>query len=228
MLLLLLLLHLHHNLLFFKYSHQGSVRLNALHLASLARSISSNMLPPAFNGSPSKRTIRSSSRKRRICFCINDHRDVLVEILKRLDARSLGVAACVCRLWCSITRNDAVWEHLCFRHVSPPPSSSGVKTVVVALGGYKRLYMVCVQPALSRLDRRMKKQQQQLRVLGAAAGPGHDSEVSRRVWRRHGAQLSLSLFCVDYYEKLGGRLGDPSSASSLMFLCDCQPPPVNF
>ncbi|GAB4851928.1 hypothetical protein Ancab_039297 [Ancistrocladus abbreviatus] len=143
-------------------------------------------------------------------FCINDHRDILVEILKRLDARSLGVAACVCRLWCSITRNDSLWEHLCFRHVSPPPS--GVRTVVVALGGYKRLYMVCVQPVLSRL-RRVK--------FGLGGGcSGGDSELTRRFWRRHGAQLSLSLFCVDYYERTGGRLGDPSASSSLMFLCE--------
>ncbi|XP_062027711.1 F-box protein SNE [Rosa rugosa] len=132
-------------------------------------------------------------------FCINDHIDIVVEVLKRLDGPSLGVSACVCRLWCSVARNDSLWEHLCFRHVSSPPPSS-VRPVVVALGGYKRLYMVCVRPVLSRLS---------------------DSALVRRVWTRDEVQLSLSLFCVDYYERrLGG--GD-ASASSLMFLCN----PVN-
>ena len=132
-------------------------------------------------------------------FYINDHIDIVVEVLKRLDGPSLGVAACVCRLWCSVARNDSLWEHLCFRHVSSPPPSS-VRPVVVALGGYKRLYMVCVRPVLSRLS---------------------DSDLVRRVWTRDEVQLSLSLFCVDYYERrLGG--GD-ASASSLMFLCN----PVN-
>lgn len=139
-------------------------------------------------------------------FCVNDNMDLLIEILKRLDDRSLGVAACVCRLWCSLTRNDALWEHLCFRQLSPPPE--GVRTVVVALGGYRRLYTVCVKPVLSRL-----------RAGAAAEG---------RVWTRHEVELSLSLFCVDYYERLflgggggGGerRLSGDAPPSSLMFLC---------
>ncbi|KAK3013244.1 hypothetical protein RJ639_009062 [Escallonia herrerae] len=140
-------------------------------------------------------------------FCINDNEDVLVEILRRLDGRSLGSAACVCKMWCGIARNDALWEHLCFRHVSPPPS--GVRPVVVALGGYRRLYMVCLRPVLSRLGR--------MRVgLG-----GGESDLVRRVWTRQEVELSLSLFCVDYYERLlggGGKLTD-APASSLMFLC---------
>lgn len=147
-------------------------------------------------------------QEKRQRFYINDNIDILREILKRLDGPSLGVAACVCRLWCSLTRNDdSLWEHLCFRHVSTPPPAS-LRHVVVALGGYKRLYRVCVGPVLSRL--------------------GSDSERVRtrqqRVWTRHEVQLSLSLFCIDSYERLaGGRLTSDASASSLMFLCN----PVN-
>lgn len=136
-------------------------------------------------------------KEKRSKFCINDHIDVLIEILKRLDGRSLGVAASVCRLWCSVTRNDSLWEHLCFRHVSPPPLS--VRPIVVALGGYRKLYMVCLRPVLNRLGR-------------------------RRVWTRHEVELALSLFCVDYYERfmVGGVVkgggGEVASSSSLMFL----------
>ncbi|KAL2316596.1 hypothetical protein Fmac_030472 [Flemingia macrophylla] len=145
---------------------------------------------------------RGEEEKRRGRFFINDNVDILREILKRLDGPSLGVAACVCRLWCSLTRSDdSLWEHLCFRHVSSPPPAS-VRAVVVALGGYKRLYMVCVRPVLSRL--------------------GHSERVRKRVWTRHEVQLSLSLFCIDSYERLAsGRLaGADASASSLMFLCN--------
>nr|GEX14696.1 hypothetical protein [Tanacetum cinerariifolium] len=141
-----------------------------------------------------------------LTFSINDNNDLLIEVLKRLDGRSLSTAACVCKQWCSIVRNDSLWEHLCFRNVSPPPI--GVRPVVSALGGYKRLYMVCVRPVLSRLKRR--------RV-------GNESEVVRRVWNQHEVELSLSLFCVEYYERLlvsGGGDGAPAAVpSSLKFLC---------
>ncbi|KAE8730528.1 F-box protein SNE [Hibiscus syriacus] len=143
------------------------------------------------------------TEEKRSKFFINDHADILIEILKRLDGRSLCVAASVCRLWCAIARNNSLWENLCFRNVSPPTSS--VRSVVLALGGYKRLYVGCVRPVRSLLGR-----------------------VRRASMARDEVQLSLSLFCVDYYERLGGRnsngrLVGESSPSSLMFLCK----PVN-
>ncbi|KAL3615341.1 hypothetical protein CASFOL_041002 [Castilleja foliolosa] len=127
---------------------------------------------------------------------INDNADLLIEILKRIDDdRSIGIAACVCGLWRNmISRNDSLWEHLCFRRLSPP-QQDGARTVVAALGGYRRLYMVCVKPMLSRLG--------ELRVGGGAE-----------------AELTLSLFCVDYYERvLLGSGGDVASPpASLLFL----------
>ncbi|KAI4384922.1 hypothetical protein MLD38_003006 [Melastoma candidum] len=135
-------------------------------------------------GPPSKRPTAT--------FSLNDHVDILAEILTRLDGRSLGVAACVCRAWRALSRSDAVWERLCFRNVSPPPPL-GTRHVVLALGGHRKLYMMCVRPLL----------------LGG-----------RGMWSREGLQLSLSLFCVDYYERVGTA---SSSCSSLSFLCNFKP-----
>ncbi|KAJ4976750.1 hypothetical protein NE237_001856 [Protea cynaroides] len=142
-------------------------------------------------------------------FCINDHRDILVAILNRLDGRSLGVAACVCRQWRSLARHDWLWENICFPYVSPRPYD--VRSVVTALGGYRRLYMVCLRPLLTgRNSERMR------------------SNNNNRVWTRDEVQLSLSLFSIDYYERLGLSGGGASSmdssssytsTSSLMFLC---------
>ncbi|KAK9151289.1 hypothetical protein Syun_009598 [Stephania yunnanensis] len=129
-------------------------------------------------------------KKSRSHFSINDHQDILIEVLQRLDERSLAAATCVCRLWCSVATNESLWESLCFCHVSPPPAE--IRPVVAALGGYRRLYVGCLRPVLSRL-------------------------VDQVRTRDH-VQLSLSLFCVDFYERLGGRLS--GVASSLMFLCD--------
>ncbi|GER54048.1 F-box family protein [Striga asiatica] len=132
-------------------------------------------------------------------FSINDNRDVLLEILKRLDDdRSLAAAACVCRLWRGLARSDALWEHLCFRQLAPPPE--GVRAVVAALGGYRRLYTACVRPVL------------RTRPQGRTA--------AARVWSRHEVDLSLSLFCVDYYERVMLTAGRPPPSDSLVLgLC---------
>lgn len=150
---------------------------------------------------------------------INDNADLLAEILARLDGRSLAAAAGVCRLWAAVARRDAVWEALCLRHVGPAPSAAAAaaaagpatRAVVAALGGYRRLYRLCLGPALDRLA------QAQAQVQAARA-------------HRLSLSLSLSLFSIDCYERLGGGGGPSAGASapgtgrrqqpsSLLFLC---------
>ncbi|KAK1652329.1 hypothetical protein QYE76_070134 [Lolium multiflorum] len=141
---------------------------------------------------------------------INDNADILSEILARLDGRSLAAAAGVCRLWAAVSRRDAVWEELCLRHVGPAsgPAAAGhaTRTVVAALGGYRRLYRLCLGPALDRLGR-----------AGALAHAQARERLS--------LSLSLSLFSIDCYERLGGAGGGGAGAgrqqppSSLLFLC---------
>jgi hypothetical protein len=138
---------------------------------------------------------------------INDNADVLSEILARLDGRSLAAAAGVCRLWAAVSRRDAVWEQLCLRHVGPasgPAAGHATRTVVAALGGYRRLYRLCLGPALDR--------------LGRAAHAQARARLS--------LSLSLSLFSIDRYERLGGGGGGGAGGagrqqppSSLLFLC---------
>lgn len=144
---------------------------------------------------------------------INDNADILAEILARLDGRSLAAAACVCRLWAAVARRDAVWEALCLRHVGPAPPAAAAgpatRAVVAALGGYRRLYRLCLGPALDRLA------QAQAQVQAARA-------------HRLSLSLSLSLFSIDCYERLGSGGGPSAGASapgrrqqpsSLLFLC---------
>ncbi|RLN40735.1 F-box protein SNE [Panicum miliaceum] len=145
---------------------------------------------------------------------INDNADLLAEILARLDGRSLAAAACVCRLWAAVARRDAVWEALCLRHVvgPAPPAGPATRAVVAALGGYRRLYRLCLGPALDR--------------LGRAGGALAQAQAARA--HHLSLSLSLSLFSIDCYERLGGGGGGASAAagrqqqqqpSSLLFLC---------
>ncbi|KAI4993064.1 hypothetical protein ZWY2020_007377 [Hordeum vulgare] len=135
---------------------------------------------------------------------INDNADILSEILARLDGRSLASAASVCRLWAAVSRRDAVWEALCLRHVGPaagPAAGHATRTVVAALGGYRRLYRLCLGPALDRLGRAHAQARARLSL-----------------------SLSLSLFSIDCYERLGGGGAGAGASrqqppSSLLFLC---------
>jgi F-box-like len=135
-------------------------------------------------------------------YSINDNVDILAEILSRLDGRSLGVAACVCRLWSTVCIRDSVWEALCDRHVVGGAGDPGTRSVVTALGGYRRLYRLCLGPALNRLT-----------CLGELAAPDQQG------WAHLSLSLSLSLFSIDCYERLEGR----QRPASLLFLCK----PVN-
>ena len=147
---------------------------------------------------------------------INDNADLLAEILARLDGRSLAAAACVCRLWAAVARRDAVWEALCLRHVvgPAPPAGPATRAVVAALGGYRRLYRLCLGPALDRLGR---------------AGGGALAQAQAARAHHLSLSLSLSLFSIDCYERLGVGAGGAGAAagrqqqqpppSSLLFLC---------
>lgn len=141
-------------------------------------------------------------------FPINDNADLLAEILGRLDGRSLAVAGCVCRLWSALGRREAVWEAVCHRHVAAAGASAcggGTRSVVAALGGYRRLYRLCIGPALDRLAGVRRRH-----------GPGAARHVS--------LSLALSLFSIDCYERLGGGGGrlqqqqPPPRPTSLLFL----------
>lgn len=134
---------------------------------------------------------------------LNDNADILAEILTRLDGRSLGVAACVCRLWSTVCNRDTVWEALCDRHVVGGAGDPGTRSVVAALGGYRRLYRLCLGPALDRLT--------------CSGDPAADPD--KQGWAHLSLSLSLSLFSIDCYERLEGR----QRPASLLFLCK----PVN-
>ncbi|CAL9750865.1 unnamed protein product [Musa acuminata subsp. burmannicoides] len=130
--------------------------------------------------------------RRRTAFSINDNVDLLAEILGRLDGRSLAVAGCVCRLWSAVGCRDSVWEDVCHRHAAG--GSGATRSVVAALGGYRRLYRLCIGPALDRL----------------AGSDGAHLSLS--------LSLSLSLFSIDCYERLGGRQQQQQQSASLLFL----------
>jgi len=127
--------------------------------------------------------------------------DVLFEVLKHLDSKSLAIAACVSRRWKRAAEEEALWEGICAKHwpeeVLYASQSGQLRSVVLALGGFRRLYVYCLRPLLDPLHH----------VL---------DQPNKKEWSKDQVHLSLSLFSIDCYERLGRRSNCPTS---LRFLC---------
>ncbi|GLJ32795.1 hypothetical protein SUGI_0660370 [Cryptomeria japonica] len=128
---------------------------------------------------------------------VTNNVDILNEIFKHLDAASLGKVACVSSKWRQATEEEALWEAICKRqwHRAAPAASAPrqLKSVVVALGGFKRLYVNFIHPILTT--------------------------ASRKKWGKDDFYLSLSLFSIDCYERIKPKTSSASSGSFADSLC---------
>nr|UXW62822.1 hypothetical protein [Pinus koraiensis] len=115
--------------------------------------------------------------------------DIVMEVLRHLDAKSLSMAGCVNRQWKRAVETESLWEGVCRKQWPGGGESQNMRSVVRALGGYRRFFFLCLRPLLYRSlpDKPCNKEY-------AGFIP-----------------LSLSLFSMDCYERLGrnkGYLGD--------------------
>ncbi|URD99223.1 F-box domain [Musa troglodytarum] len=115
--------------------------------------------------------------------------DLILEVLKRADARTLGRAACASRRWRRLAEDERLWEAVCTRDwVRVPYGERQLRSVVLALGGFRRLHSLYILPFLA----------------AAAASP---SPMTRRAhlrprWGKDEVQLSLALLSISYFEKM--------------------------
>ncbi|KAJ7555240.1 hypothetical protein O6H91_05G027900 [Diphasiastrum complanatum] len=125
--------------------------------------------------------------------------DLLNEIFKHLDARSLAVAGCVSTRWRGAAERETLWEALCLRHWQTAATRAGqLRSVVTALGGFKRLYMLCLRPLLCRPDGNP------FRPPEFRVSPTRDSKQITPGCCKDEVHLSLSLISIDCYERLSG------------------------
>lgn len=131
--------------------------------------------------------------------------DILYEVMKHMDAKSLATAACVSTKWRKVAEDETLWENVCIQHWSSAVTGEGqMRSVVLALGGFRRLYVQCLRP----LSARGQRQPLPLSFSGQA-------NVDRE-WTKDEVRLSLSLFSIDCYERLGRR---HMNSSSFKLLC---------
>ncbi|CAA2998778.1 F-box GID2 [Olea europaea subsp. europaea] len=75
------------------------------------------------------------------------HDNLLFEVLKHVDdGRTLASAACVSRQWNRTAQDERLWELICTKHYNSTPLQ--LRVVVLALGGFRRLYSSHLWPLL--------------------------------------------------------------------------------
>ncbi|KAG1363926.1 putative F-box protein GID2 [Cocos nucifera] len=81
--------------------------------------------------------------------------DLVFEVLKRADAGTLAAAACVSRRWRMLAEDERLWEAVCVRHwASIGCGNQQLRSVVLALGGFRRLHSLYLLPLLKPSVRR--------------------------------------------------------------------------
>ncbi|KAK3016225.1 hypothetical protein RJ639_006464 [Escallonia herrerae] len=68
--------------------------------------------------------------------------DLFYDILKRLDGATLASAACSCATFCSISKEERLWENVC-ACLWPSTKREDVKSLIASIGGFKKFYADC-------------------------------------------------------------------------------------
>ncbi|KAL3732922.1 F-box protein GID2 [Eucalyptus grandis] len=121
--------------------------------------------------------------------------DLLFEVLKHADARTLAMAACVSKLWHRTAQDERLWELICTRHW--PNIGCGnqqLRSVVLALGGFKRLHSLYLPLS--------KQQQPGSASAWAPPLPPMMGVKPQTRWGKDEVNLFLSLLSIRCYEKM--------------------------
>ncbi|XP_021898015.1 F-box protein At2g27310-like [Carica papaya] len=68
--------------------------------------------------------------------------DIFYDILRRLDGPTLACAACACAAFCSISKEERLWENVC-SSMWPSTNREDVKSLISMIGGFRKFYGDC-------------------------------------------------------------------------------------
>ncbi|CDP01257.1 unnamed protein product [Coffea canephora] len=130
--------------------------------------------------------------------------NLLYEVLKHVDARTLAAAACVSQQWSRAAQDERLWELICTEHYAKNPLQ--LRSVVLALGGFRRLYSLYLWPLLkpsssSSSSRPVSSAWPCLPPAPPVPAKSSGTGVKTR-WGKDEVNLSLSLLSIRYYEKM--------------------------
>ncbi|XP_027355706.1 F-box protein GID2-like [Abrus precatorius] len=123
----------------------------------------------------------------------NFDENLLFEVLKHVDARTLAMAGCVNKQWHKTAQDERLWELICTKQwANTGCGEQQLRSVVLALGGFRRLHSLYLLP--------LSKPQ----TSSSAWGPISQVIRSKPLPRlgKDEVHLSLSLLSIRYYEKM--------------------------
>lgn len=127
--------------------------------------------------------------------------NLLTEVLKHVDdGRTLASAACVSKQWKRTAHDDRLWELICTKHYNRTPLQ--LRTVVLALGGFRRLYSSYLWPLLKPSSSSSSSPPTVSAWPCLQPAPAAVPTRSKARWGKDEVNLSLSLLSIKYFEKM--------------------------
>ncbi|KAJ9166290.1 hypothetical protein P3X46_021065 [Hevea brasiliensis] len=131
---------------------------------------------------------------------VNLDENLLFEVFKHVDARTLGRAACVSKQCHRTAQDERLWELICTRHsANIGCGNQQLRSVVLALGGFRRLHSQYLLP--------LSKPQSSSTASSSSSSswspfPAMIGSKPQATWGKDEVHLSLSLLSIRYYEKM--------------------------
>lgn len=129
--------------------------------------------------------------------------NLLFEVLKHVDARTLAMAGCVNKQWHKTAQDERLWELICTKQwANTGCGEQQLRSVVLALGGFRRLHALYLVP-LSKPQTASSSSSSS----SSAWGPipqmirSKDPKPLHRLGKDE-VHLSLSLLSIRFYEKM--------------------------
>lgn len=123
--------------------------------------------------------------------------NLLYEVLKHADARTLTAASYVNKTWYRTAQDERLWELICARRW--PNINCGterIRSVVLALGGFRRLHAY-----LSKTEA-ASESSSALPIAAALVPVVPQAKRGSKRWGKDEVHLSLSLLSIQYYAKM--------------------------
>ncbi|KAI3991183.1 hypothetical protein MKX01_022404 [Papaver californicum] len=129
---------------------------------------------------------------------LND--DLAFEVLKNCDAKTLATAACVNKKWSKMAEDERLWEIICTRHwANIGCGKRQLCSVVLALGGFRRLHSLYIWPLLKRSSSSSTASSS---LSSSSVLPSRTVVKPKPNWGKDEVNLSLSLLSIRYFEMM--------------------------